>query len=144
MANFFDSWRATQFGATGETALGVIDFKDDTIDVVLIDTGTVDPAIATHDAYNDISTALIGTSTALTSKSSTISGNVWVFDAADVTISSVTGASAEELVLYKDTGTGSTSPLICQWDSGDVTGLPVTPNGGDITITWNGSGSDSI
>jgi hypothetical protein len=38
-----------------------------------------------------------------------------------------------------DIRTESTSALICFLDTG-VTGLPVTPNGGDITITWNASG----
>ena len=55
------------------------------------------------------------------------------------TFSAVTGNSVEALVLYVDTGSASTSRLVAYIDSG-VTGLPVTPNGGDITITWNASG----
>jgi hypothetical protein len=62
-----------------------------------------------------------------------------VFDGTDVTFTAVTGASVEAIVLYIDTGTASTSPLVAYIDT-SVTGLPVTPNGGDITITWNGSG----
>jgi hypothetical protein len=38
-----------------------------------------------------------------------------------------------------DTGTAATSPLVAYIDTG-VTGLPVTPNGGNITVTWNASG----
>jgi hypothetical protein len=34
-----------------------------------------------------------------------------------------------------DTGTPTTDRLICYLDSANVTGLPVTPNGGDITLT---------
>ena len=51
----------------------------------------------------------------------------------------VTGAQVTKLVIYIDTGTASTSPLVAFLDT-SVTGLPVTPNGGDITITWNASG----
>jgi hypothetical protein len=42
-------------------------------------------------------------------------------------------------VIYVDTGTAATSPLVAYIDTG-VTGLPVTPNGGNITVTWNASG----
>ena len=34
-----------------------------------------------------------------------------------------------------DTGTDSTSPLIAFIDT--ATGLPITPNGGDIIVTWD-------
>jgi hypothetical protein len=62
-----------------------------------------------------------------------------VFDGADVTYTAVTGNSVEALVIYVDTGTAATSPLVAYIDTG-VTGLPVTPNGGNISITWNASG----
>ena len=39
-------------------------------------------------------------------------------------------------MIYKDTGNAATSPLIAYID---LT-TPVTPNGGDINITWNASG----
>jgi hypothetical protein len=45
-------------------------------------------------------------------------------------------------VIYKHTGTESTSTLIAYIDSG--TNLPVTPNGGDITVQWNASGIFSL
>lgn len=61
-----------------------------------------------------------------------------VFDHADVTFSAVTGASCESIDYFKETGTSSTSPMICNIDS--ATGLPVTPNGGDITWAPNASG----
>jgi hypothetical protein len=56
-----------------------------------------------------------------------------------VTYTAVTGNSAEALLIYIDTGTAGTSRLVA-WIDTSVTGLPVTPNGGDITITWNASG----
>jgi hypothetical protein len=66
-----------------------------------------------------------------------------VFDGADVTYTAVTGNSVEALVIYVDTGTAATSPLVAYIDTG-VTGLPVTPNGGNISVTWNASGIFSL
>jgi len=112
---------------------GVIDLVDDTIKVAMIDTGTYTYS-ATHEFYDDLS-GVVDTPVALTTKSTTDG----VFDADDVTFSEVTGDTVEALVIYKDTGTPSTSPLIAYIDSG--TNLPVTPNGGDITIQWSSESS---
>ncbi len=110
-----------------------IDINMLTAKVALIDTGTYTYS-DTHDFFNDV-TGVVGTPQTLTSKSVTNG----VFDAADVTFTSVTGNSVEALLIYIDTGTSTTSRLVAYIDTG-VTGLPVTPNGGDITITWNASG----
>lgn len=110
-----------------------IDLQNLTAKVALIDTGTYTYSDA-HDFFNDVS-GVIGTPQTLTAKSVTNG----VFDAADVTFTSVTGNSVEALLIYIDTGVTTTSRLVAYIDTG-VTGLPVTPNGGDITITWNASG----
>jgi hypothetical protein len=55
--------------------------------------------------------------------------------------SAVTGDQSEALVIYKDTGSAATSPLIAYIDT--ATGLPVTPNGADVTVTWD-NGSNKI
>lgn len=115
-----------------------VDLDADTIKVVLIDHGADTPAPTTDDFYNDISAGLIGSmSSALTTKTiGTVAAGV--FDADNVTFTAVTGASVESVNILKDTGVASTSDLIAYFDTG--TGLPVTPNGGDITVTWNASG----
>lgn len=60
-----------------------------------------------------------------------------VFDAANTTLPTVTGSqTADAIVLSIDTGTDATSRLICYFDT-NVTGLPFSTNGGDITITWD-------
>jgi hypothetical protein len=64
-----------------------------------------------------------------------------VADAADVTLTSVTGDISESIDIYQHTGTESTSRLICNIDT--ATGLPVTPNGGNIVLQWD-SGSNRI
>lgn len=117
---------------------GSIAILTDNIKAVLVDTGAYSVNLATHEFLSDIpSGARIATSGNLGTKSST--GGV--FDAADITFTSVSGASVEAIVLYKDTGSAGTSPLIAYIDSG--TGLPVTPNGGDISVVWD-NGSSKI
>lgn len=112
-----------------------IDLDGGTIKAVLVDTGAYSYS-ASHQFLSDIpSGARIATSSALASK--TITNGV--FDAADFTWSAVTGVQSEAIVLYYDTGSAATSRLIAYYDTG-VTGLPVTPNGGDINVTVNASG----
>lgn len=109
---------------------GAINWTGDNIKVVLVDTGTYTVNLATHEFHSSLS-GIVATSGNLSSKTAT-SG---IADAADVTFTSVTGASSEALVIYKDTGVSGTSPLIAYIDT--ASGLPITPNGGDITVTWD-------
>ncbi len=111
---------------------GQFNWNTDTIKAVLVDTGTYTVNLSAHEFLSDIGTgARISTSGAFTGKATTGGAA----DANDVTFTSVTGASIEAIVLYKDTGTDSTSPLIAFIDT--ATGLPITPNGGDIIVTWD-------
>lgn len=107
---------------------------DSVIRAVLIDTGTYTYSAA-HDNYDDLA-GVVGTeSGALASKTFTNG----VFDAADITFTAVTGATVEAIVLFLDTGTASTDKLVAYIDSA-ASGLPVTPNGGDITVAFHASG----
>lgn len=93
---------------------------------------------AAHTSVNDItSTWVIKTSDALTSKTFTDG----VFDAADVTLTAVTGSAIASLVIYTEAGSSASSTLMIYIDS--ATGLPLTPNGGDVIITWD-SGANKI
>ncbi len=104
-----------------------------TLKAALVDTGTYTYNSA-HDFYDDVS-GVVGTPQTVGSKTYTNG----LLDGADVTFTAVSGSTAEAIVLFLDTGTPATSRLVAYLDTG-VTGLPVTPNGGDITITWNASG----
>lgn len=115
-----------------------LNWSSDTIKVILVDTGAYTPNTAVHQYLSDISgSARIAGPVTLTSKATTGGAA----DAADVTFTSVTGVSIEAIVIYKDTGTEATSPLIAYIDT--ATGLPITPNGGDIIITWD-NGTNKI
>lgn len=110
---------------------GKIDWVDDTIKVVLIDSADYSVDLANDEFLNDVPSAA-RISTATLSGKTAVDG---IADADDATFDNVTGDEAEALVLYKDTGQESTSPLIAYIDS--ATGLPVTPSGSDIVIAWN-------
>lgn len=111
-----------------------IDLNDGTVKVALVDTGTY-----TYSAAHQFLTSLTGVvGTAQTINNTTVANGV--FDGDNVTYTAVTGNSIEALVIYIDTGVAATSRLVAYIDTG-VTGLPgLTPNGGDITVTWNASG----
>lgn len=103
--------------------------------VALVDTGTYTYS-NTHQFYSDLSTSVVGTPQEITSVTLTNG----VVDGDDVTFTSVSGDSVEAVVLYrKNAGADTTWRLVGYIDT-SVTGLPVTPNGGDITINWNASG----
>ena len=100
----------------------------------LVDTGTYTYS-PSHQFYSSLS-GVVGTDQEILTKTQTNG----TFDGTDLTYTAVSGSSVEALVLYrKNAGANTTWPLIAYIDTG-VTGLPVTPNGGNIAITWNASG----
>jgi len=102
--------------------------------VALVDTGTYVYSAA-HEFYSSLS-GIVGTDVEITSVT-TLSG---VVDGDNVTFLSVSGTTVEALVLYrKNAGANTTWRLVAYIDS-SVAGMPVTPNGGDVTVTWNASG----
>jgi hypothetical protein len=117
---------------------GQFNWNTDTIKAVLVDTGTYTVNLTAHEFLADVGAgARISTSGSFTGKSTTGGAA----DANDVTFTSVTGASIEAIIIYKDTGVDATSPLIAFIDT--ATGLPITPNGGDIIVTWD-NGANKI
>lgn len=113
---------------------GQLNWMNDTIKVMLIDTGSYTANFANHDTLADVSVAArITPGVTLNPASKSTSGGA--ADAGDVTFTSVSGPSIEAILIYKEGGTESTSPLIAFIDTG--TGLPITPNGGDIIVTWD-------
>lgn len=101
----------------------------------LVDTGTYTFS-QTHEFYSSVASAQVGTEVELGSKTFTAG----LFDAADSTFTSVSGTTAEAIVIFiKNAGANTTWRLVEYLDTG-VGNLPVTPNGGNILITWNASG----
>lgn len=126
MANALYDYGREQFATAG------INWVTDTIKVVLVDVGTYSVSLSTHQFFSSVpGGAVVGVAGTLASKTATAG----VCDAADLTFSTVSGASIEAIVIYKDTGSSATSPLIAYIDT--ATGLALTPNGGDITVQWD-------
>lgn len=118
---------------------GTVAWLTDNIKVALVTNGYV-PNTTTDQFLSIIGGGNIptnGKSANLASKTSTLG----TANAANITFFSVTGSTATQIVLYKDTGSDATSPLIMLIDT--ATNLPVIPNGGDISVQWD-SGANKI
>lgn len=111
-----------------------VDLTTGTIKVSLIDTD-----VSTYDSTDQFYSNVVAGSIISTSTITNPTVTDGIFDGDDVTFTSVTGNESEALMIWKDTGTTTTSRLVAWIDTG-VTGLPITPSGGNIDVTWNASG----
>lgn len=125
---------ANQLYAKGRQAFleGSIAWLTDNIKIVAVDSADYTLNAATDQFLSDIPMAgRVATSGNLSGKSSTDG----VADASDVTLTAVTGDQFEYIVVYKDTGSAATSPLIAIYDT--ATGLALTPSGSDLIVSWD-------
>lgn len=139
MANSF--YNAFLNGILGAHATRV-DLDTDPVGMALVDNGSADgaPDAAADDFWDDQDAGLIGSIYTLAAKDIGGAG-AGVFDNTTnpaPAFTAVSGATVESLVFFKHTGTPSNSNLICWFDT--ATGLPLTPNGGDVNVTFNASG----
>lgn len=97
---------------------------------------------AAHDFLDDVpAAARAATSPALTGR--TVAGGV--FDAADPTLTAVSGDPLEAVIAYVDTGTASTSRLLAFIDTTPSGGaIAFTPNGSDVLVTVPADGLFTI
>lgn len=123
---------------------GNYDFDGDDIRALLIRTSGggagpyYTPVQATDNFLDDVpNNADCRPVTAVAIGTRTVTGGV--ADGTDITFPTVaSGDAIQGILVYFHSGVEATSELIAWIDTG--TGLPVTPNGGDITIQWNASG----
>lgn len=135
MASYlYDSFKNGMLDSTGPDLS-----NETTIKAVLVNSTTYADLAATHDFFNDV-VIYVGVTAQLMTTTTITAG---VFDAANVltfTAVDLDGANdVDGIVIFSDTGTPATSPLIAMIDGFTA----VTPNGGDITITWD-SGANKI
>ena len=127
----------------GNPVHSVIDFDTDTIATSLLDeadaNGGVTPTVSNVTDYADVNDVVVVHDEEAHASKTVGTVGVGIYDAANLVMSAVSGDISELLTVHKDTGTDTTSPLAIIYDSA-TTGLPVTPNGGDITVTWAGGG----
>lgn len=125
-----------------------LDWDTDTIKAFLLDAAEYTPDLATHQFLSDVPVAARkGNAGGQTRADAPTLGTktvvAGVADAADVTITAVpAGPALEYILIFKDDGVADvSSPLVALIDT--ATGLPVTPNNGDITIQWD-NGANKI
>lgn len=124
---------------------GSIDLDTDTIKASL-HTSSYTPDQDAHDFFDDTTNEVsssgsytAGAAGGITLASKTVTqdntDNEGVFDAADLSVTTFTG-TFRYVVLRKDTGTASTSPLIAAIDYGS----DVSAVNGTVSIAWNSEG----
>lgn len=132
MANSLYDWGRANFlngnidWTTNDIRLDFIDEDDDVPDLV-----------NDQDRADRVVAAIVDTSANFGGKTSAAG----TADANDVTVAAVVGDEFESIDIYYWSGVDATSLLICNIDT--ATGLPLTPNGGDIIVQWDG-GADRI
>jgi hypothetical protein len=142
MANHLaDAYRNSVVGKTSDYSARV-DMDTDTIKAYFMDAGTDVPVVT--DVFESSHTGINPTfanAQALGSLTAGVVG-VGVFDAADTVFTAgsvLTGSTSQEwLVIFKFVTVAGDSPYLAGFDT--ATGLPLTPNGGDVTVAWNASG----
>lgn len=107
----------------------------DNIDVFLVDSASFTYSAGVTDYLDTVPGGMRIASASLASKTC-VAG---LLDAANATFTSVSGAQFEYLLVVARLGGAETAdPILMVFDS--ATGLPLTPNGNNITLTWDASG----
>lgn len=118
-------------------AIGGAEWDADTHRLVGIDEADDPPNLTGDDNLGDIlAGARVGESGNFSGEGGANSIDGYL-DADDVTVTSVTGDEFESFSIFVETGTETTSTLLLNFDT--ATGLPLTPDGGNITYTWQAS-----
>jgi hypothetical protein len=125
---------------TFKTALlnGAVNLSTANVYVALVSSAYT-PNFTTDQFLSTVAANIVARSSAALSGVTITNG---VVNANSVTFSSVTGSTVTQFVLYVNSGSDSTSQLIL-CDNTASQGLPVTPNGGSITLNFD-SGANKI
>jgi hypothetical protein len=132
VANAFTNiYRNNVFGHNG---FAFCDLLDDTIKEMFVDHADDTPAVTDEDIADILSAARVPAIASCPALGTKTVGSVGagVFDALDSVFPNLSGDQVESLIRFKDTGTEGTSLLIAIIDT--ATGLPLTPNGADVTV----------
>lgn len=120
---------------------GQLDWVSDNIKAVLVHVG--DPGAgwyqfdATHTSLSDVPVASRVATTDLQGNALDIGLEGWA-EADNTTFTNVSGPEVSAVILYRDHGSGDTDDdVLIGYFEDVVSGLPITPNGGDISILWN-------
>lgn len=133
---------ANQLYPYGKQALleAGVNWTADTIKIALVKSSYT-PNFSVDRYLSDLGANRVGTDQTLAGKSNVLG----VVDATDPTWTAVAaGNTINSVVIYKDTGSAGTSPLIAFIDTASgAPGLPLTTNGGDVNLTFD-NGANKI
>ncbi len=113
---------------------GGVNWTSDDVRLILADSADYTVSINSDEFISTITggAGVVGQSAAsLANKTNTLG----VLDADDHTISSVSGDQFEAVIVYRHTG-GSDGARMLLFYIDNYTGLPCTPNGGNITVAF--------
>lgn len=114
-----------------------IEWSVDDIRAILVDEADYTRDLAADEFLTSVTGAgRVAVSAASIAGKSSAAG---VADATDHTIAAVSGDTVEAIVLYLHTGVEGTSYLIANIEV--ATGLPLTPSGTDVTLSWSNGAS---
>lgn len=140
MANgLYAAYKQVLLGDNAIAGFAVPDLEGGDPRVILADSADYTPNLTTDQSLNDVTLAGRVAVVALTGESVVNSSGTVTFSASSAVFPAVTGDQSELIIGYDHTGTATTSLLIIKFDT-FTSGMPVTPNGGDITVAWNVSG----
>jgi hypothetical protein len=124
---------------TPQAGFAAVDLAADTIKVLFIDEAddTID-LVNDQDIADRASLARVPALASAPSLAGKSVSGAGVFDASDTVFSNLSGDQVESFDYLKDTGTEASSILLANYDT--ATGLPLTPNGADVTIQHHASG----
>lgn len=140
MANsLYTAYKQVVLGDNAVTGFTVPNLETSDLRMILIDRADYTPSITANQDLVDIPAVSRIAVVALSGKSLVPAAGLVTLSANDGIFHTVSGDQAELIVIYNHTGVESTSLLIAQFDT-FASGMPVTPNGGDIEVDWNDSG----
>jgi hypothetical protein len=124
---------------------GQIDWEADDFVVALVTQAYADvPSfLSAHTSEADLllDPDYVVATTPLVGNTSNASG---VASATNTVFSAVVGDEVVAVVIYRDNGTVAADNVLVAYIDSAISGLPVVPNNGDITILWNGGSDGAI
>lgn len=140
MANaLYSAYKQVVLGDPAVSGFTAPSLETSDLRMILLDSANYTANLTTNQDLVDIPAIARVAVVALTGKSLLLSNNLITLSADNGTFGTVSGDQAELIAVYSHTGVESTSLLIIKFDTFG-SGMPVTPNGGNINVDWNDSG----
>jgi len=129
MRKLYPLWKQSLINGDANAAL------NGTVRAALVD-GSLYTYSDAHQFFTSVSEAVVGTPQDLNNK--TYVNGLFGADVSTNFHSVAAGPTVGAIVVYVWTGTAGTSRLVLFFD--DISGLPIVPDGGDLTIQWDAAG----